>query len=106
MGKIIRILSVFSLAMLMVIGLSSCKKTRGVQGFDGTLRVTNNSASIVLIEIDGTVQKSDLEAGGQWSTLIFQGPHTIKIRVASDGSNERTYQVDIISGATTAISYP
>ncbi|TET24667.1 MAG: hypothetical protein E3J76_02575 [Candidatus Aminicenantes bacterium] len=105
MGKIIRILSVFSLALLLVIGFSSCEKTRGVEGFDGTLQVTNNSDFTVLVEIDGTVEKSDLGPNSQWSKLLRQGPYTVKIRKI-DGSDENVYQVDIISLGTVAISYP
>ncbi|TET74423.1 MAG: hypothetical protein E3J56_02415 [Candidatus Aminicenantes bacterium] len=105
MGKITRILSVFSLALLLVIGFSSCEKTRGVEGFDGTLRVTNNSDFTVVVEIDGTVEKSDLGPNSQWSISLRQGPYTVKIR-KTDGSDERVYQVDIVSLATVAISYP
>lgn len=105
MGKIIRILSVFSLALLLVIGFSSCEKTRSFAGFDGTLRVTNNSDFTVVVEIDGTVEKSDLGPHSQWSILLRQGPYTVKIR-KTDDSDERVYQIDIVSGATTAISYP
>ena len=105
MGKIIRILSVFSVALLLVIGFSSCEKTRAVEGFDGTLQVTNNSDFTVLVEIDGTVEKSDLGSNSQWSILLRQGPYAVKIR-KTDGSDERVYQVDIISLGTVAISYP
>lgn len=105
MGKIIKILSVFSVALLLVIGFASCKKTREFAGFDGTLRVTNNSSATVEVEIDGTVEKSDLGANSQWSISLRQGPYTVKIR-KTDGSEEETYQVDIVSGATVAISYP
>jgi len=105
MGKIIRILSVFSLAMLLVIAFSSCKKTRGGEGFDGTLQVTNNSDFTVLVEIDGTVEKSDLGPHSQWSISLYQGPYTVKIR-KTDGSDERVYQIDIVSLATVSISYP
>ncbi len=104
MGKIIGILSVFSLALLLVIGFSSCEKTRDTVGFDGTLRVTNNSSFTVVVEIDGTVEKSDLGANSQWSISLRQGPYTVKIR-KTDGSDETVYQVDIVSGATVAISY-
>jgi hypothetical protein len=106
MGKIIKTLGVFSIALLLVIGLSSCRGGRELEGFDGTLQVTNNSASVVLVEIDGTVENAALAAGGQWSIGLLQGPHTVRIRVASDGSNERVYQVDIVALATVAISYP
>lgn len=107
MGKIIRILGTFSLALLLVLGLSFCKKRGGrpFEGFDGTLIVTNNSDFTVEVEIDGAVQKSDLAAHSQWSTLLYQGPHTVKVR-KTDGTDERTYQVDIIAGATTTIQYP
>ncbi len=104
MGKIIKILSVFSLALLLVIGFASCKKTREFSGFDGTLRVTNNSDSTVIVEIDGTVEKSDLGPNSQWSITLRQGPYTVKIR-KTDGSDEQVYQVDIVSGATASISY-
>ena len=105
MGKIIRILSVFSLALLLVIGFSSCQKTRGGEGFDGTLQVTNNSDFTVIVEIDGTVEKSDLGANSQWSILLRQGPYTVKIR-KTDGSDENVYNVNIVSLATASISYP
>lgn len=105
MGKIIRILSVFSLALLLVIGFSSCKKTRSTVGFDGTLQVTNNSDFTVIVEIDGTVEKSDLGPNSQWSISLSQGPYTVKIR-KTDGSDERVYNVDIVSLATVSISYP
>lgn len=105
MGKIIRILSVFSLALLLVIVFSSCEKTRGVEGFDGTLQVTNNSDFTVIVEIDGTVEKSDLGANSQWSILLRQGPYTVKIR-KTDGSDESVYNIDIVSLSTVAISYP
>jgi len=105
MGKISRILSVFSLALLLVIGFSSCEKTRGVEGFDGTLQVTNNSDFTVVVEIDGTVKKSDLGSNLQWSILLRQGPYTVKIR-KTDGSDESVYHVDIVSLGTVAISYP
>lgn len=105
MGKIIRILSVFSLALLLVIGFASCEKTRGVEGFDGTLQVTNTSDFTVIVEIDGTVEKSDLGSNSQWSISLRQGPYTVKIR-KTDGSDERVYPVDIVSLATVSISYP
>ncbi len=105
MGKIIRILSVFSVALLLVIGFSSCEKTRAVEGFDGTLQVTNNSDFTVIVEIDGTVEKSDLGANSQWSILLRQGPYTVKIR-KTDGSDESVYNIDIVSLGTVAISYP
>lgn len=57
MGKIIRILSAFSLALILVIGFSFCEKTRSVAGFDGTLIVTNNSDFTVVVEIDGDCRK-------------------------------------------------
>lgn len=107
MAKTIKILGVFSLALLLVIGLSFCKKkgTRGHEEFDGTLIVANNSDFVVVVEIDGTVLKSDLAAHSTWSTLLFQGPHTVKVR-HTDGTGERVYEIDIISGATTTIQYP
>jgi hypothetical protein len=106
MGKIIKILGCFSLAMLLVIGFS-CRKldTESIEEFDGTLIVVNNSDFTVVVEIDGTVQKSDLAANSQWSTLLYQGPHTVKVR-HTDGTAERVYEVDIVSGATTTIRYP
>ena len=106
MGKIIRTLGVFSLALLLVIGLSSCRGGRELEGFDGTLRVTNNASVAVEVEIDGTVENSNLAADSQWTTGLLQGPHTVRIRIASDGSNERVYQVDIVALATVSISYP
>ena len=106
MDKTVRILSAISFTLLLVLGLSVCKEqgSRPLTGFDGTLFVTNNSASTVEVEIDGSVQKSDLGPNSQWSTLLYQGPHTVKIR-KTDGSDERSYQVDIIAGATTSITY-
>lgn len=106
MGKTVRILSVFSFALLLVLGLSMCKEkgSRPFSGFDGTLIVTNNSDSTVVVEIDGSVKKSDLGPNSQWSTQLYQGPHTVKVR-KTDGSDEQTYQVDIIAGATTSITY-
>ncbi len=106
MGKTIRILSIFSLALVLVLGLSVCKEkgSRPFSGFDGTLVVTNSSTFTVVVEIDGSVKKSDLGPNSQWSTSLLQGPHTIKIR-KTDGSDEKTYQVDIIAGATTSITY-
>ena len=104
MGKIIRILGVFSIAMLLVIGLSSCRGGREVEGFDGTLRVTNSSASTVVVEIDGTIEKSDLAAGSQWSILLRQGPYTVRIRPA-EGDDWTVYQIDIVALATVAITY-
>jgi len=105
MGKIIRTLGVFSLALLLVIGLSSCRQGRELEGFDGTLQVTNNADVAVEVEIDGTVENSGLAAGSTWSIGLLQGPHTVIIR-ETDGSNPRTYQVDIVALATVAISYP
>jgi len=107
MGKIIKILSVFSLALLLVIGFSFCKKkgSRGAEEFDGTLIVANNSDFTVVVEIDGSVEKSDLAPHATWSTLLYQGPHTVKIRYTY-GTGEKVYQIDIISGATTTIQYP
>jgi len=107
MAKTIKILGVFSLAILLVVGLSFCKKkgSRAPQEFDGTLIVANNSDFVVVVEIDGSVEKSDLAAHSTWSTLLYQGPHTVKVR-HTDGTAERVYQVDIISGATTTIQYP
>jgi hypothetical protein len=67
--------------------------------------VTNNSDFTVVVEINGTVEKSDLAANSQWSTGLSQGPYVVKVR-QTDGSNERVYDVDIVAGATTTIRYP
>jgi len=106
MGKILKILGFLSLAALLVIGLS-CRtlSQESVEQFDGTLIVVNNSEFTVVVEIDGTVTKSNLAANSQWTTLLYQGPHTVKVR-HTDGTAEQVYDVDIISGATTTIRYP
>lgn len=108
MNKSIRILGTFSLALLLVLGLSFCQEKggRSFQEFDGTLIVTNNAEFTVEVEIDASIKKSDLAGNSQWSTLLFQGPHTVKIRKADDKTQERVYEVDMIAGATTAIIYP
>ncbi len=74
MAKTTKILGVFSLALLLVVGLSFCKKkgTRGHEEFDGTLIVANNSDFVVVVEIDGTVEKSDL--GPRFDLVYFALP--------------------------------